>query len=200
MQLSFSHRKATQALAFLAEQAGGNLNKMKALKLIFFADRYHLRKYGRSITNDTYFAMKYGPVPSGCRNLQSSPDEYGPTDADLYASEFLDCSEPYGYSVRKNADQKVLSKSDVEALSFAWKNYQGKDQFALAEETHHFPEWKKHAAALESGEVSRRLMPYSDFLENPATSVDPLPPLAVEDQSDLRDEIAELHAIESVWS
>ena len=200
MQLSFSHRKATQALAFLAEQAGGSLNKMKALKLIFFADRYHLRKFGRAITNDTYFAMKYGPVASGCRNLQNGPDEYGPTSADTYASEFLDCSKRLVYSSLKKTDEKVFSQSDLEALSFAWENYKGQDQFQLADETHRFPEWQKHEVALGTSDVSRRPMPYSDFLENPAENVDPMPPLSTEDQADLRDEIAELHAIEGVWS
>ena len=69
MQLSFSHKKATQALNFFARAAGGKINKMKALKLIYFEDRYHLRSYGRPITNDTYFAMKFGPVASACKDL-----------------------------------------------------------------------------------------------------------------------------------
>jgi len=69
MQLSFSHRKATEALNFFAIKAGGRINKMKALKLVFFADRYHFRQYGRPVTNDEYIAMEYGPVPSGCKDL-----------------------------------------------------------------------------------------------------------------------------------
>ena len=200
MQLSFSHRKATQALAFFAEQSGGVLNKMKALKLIYFADRYHLRKYGRSITNDTYFAMKYGPVASGCRNLQTGPDEYGPTGADEYASGYIDCSPQYEYSQRKAPDRGVFSETDIEALEFAWVHYSNKDQFKLAEECHRFPEWQKHEAALSSGEVSRRAMPYTDFLENTAEGVDPMPALNEQDAADLREDIAELHAIEGVWS
>ena len=44
MSLSLAHRKATQALNFLARQSpGGRINKLKALKLVFFADRYHLK-------------------------------------------------------------------------------------------------------------------------------------------------------------
>jgi len=43
-------------------------------------------------------------------------------------------------------------------------------------------------------------MPYSDFLENPAENVDPMPSLSPCDQADLREEIAELRAIEGVWS
>lgn len=53
MPFSFSHRKATQALNFFARKAPGHsINKMKALKLVYFADRYHLRKYGRPVVGD----------------------------------------------------------------------------------------------------------------------------------------------------
>lgn len=67
--LKFSHKKATQILNYFAIKEGGKINKMKALKLTFLADRYHLRKYGRLITNDEYFAMEFGPVASGVKDI-----------------------------------------------------------------------------------------------------------------------------------
>ena len=51
IHLEFDHEKATQAINFFARESGGQINKMKAIKLIYFAERYHLRKYGRPITN-----------------------------------------------------------------------------------------------------------------------------------------------------
>src|SRR5438309_84841 len=74
MPFSFSHRKATQALNFFAQRAGGSINKMKALKLVYFADRYHLRKYGRPVVGDEYLAMNYGPVASGTKDLAEMSD------------------------------------------------------------------------------------------------------------------------------
>ena len=62
MPFSFSHRKATQALNFFARQGGGSINKMKALKLVYFADRSHLRRYGRPVVGDEYLAMNFSPV------------------------------------------------------------------------------------------------------------------------------------------
>src|SRR5438045_2739639 len=44
-------------------------NNMYLLKLIFFADRYHIRKYLRPVTADSYFAMERGAVASEILNL-----------------------------------------------------------------------------------------------------------------------------------
>jgi uncharacterized phage-associated protein len=199
MQLSFSYKKAVQSLNYFALKDGGSLNKMKALKLIYFADRYHLRKYGRPITNDTYFALTYGPVASACRNLLEDEIEYKSPES-TYKQLFVKVTDKYNYQSIHEVKQEVFSQSDLEALQYAWETYSNKNHFALADETHRFPEWSKHEAALKSGQVSRRPMPYSDFLENPEAGVEILPALSREDQDDLREEIAELHAIEGVWA
>ncbi|MDA0767606.1 MAG: Panacea domain-containing protein [Verrucomicrobia bacterium] len=200
MQLSFSHRKAVQALNFFAVAAGGSMNKMKALKLIYFADRHHLRKYGRPITNDSYFAMKFGPVASACLNLLNENDEFTAPEENEYRSQFLSRLEEHDFSSVSAVDASVLSESDLDALKFAWKNYRQMDQFQLAVETHRFPEWRQHQAALESGQATRRQMYYSDFLQNPEEGVDKAPALKEEDIADLREELAELHAVETLWS
>lgn len=49
-----SHEKATQALNYLARENGGEINRMKALKLVYLADRYHLRTFGRPVVGDDY--------------------------------------------------------------------------------------------------------------------------------------------------
>ena len=67
--MTFSHKKATQAINFFACRNGGAIEKLRLLKLIFFADRYHLRKFGRPITNDPYWAMQFGPVASSVKEL-----------------------------------------------------------------------------------------------------------------------------------
>lgn len=56
-----NYRKITQALNYLAtKNPDKKINKLKAIKLVWIADRYHLRKYGRPITWDTYEAMPLG--------------------------------------------------------------------------------------------------------------------------------------------
>lgn len=197
MNLTFAHRKATQSLNFFARAAAGRMNKLKALKLVFFADRYHLRLYGRPITNDRYIAMKYGPVASSCKDLAEMSEFLGDNER-LYAKRFLSPSG-HDYHSLAEVDSAEFSETDLEALTFVWSQYGAKDGFKLAADTHLFPEWKRHEVRLTSPYESRVPMHYPDFIENPPAGVDPLPPLSEQEQEDLRLQLEELHAVESLW-
>jgi len=37
-------------------------DKIKIIKLVYLANKYHLAKYGRTITGDDYYAIEHGPV------------------------------------------------------------------------------------------------------------------------------------------
>jgi len=197
MNLTFAHRKATQMLNFLALKDSGKMNKLKALKLVYFADRYHLRQYGRPISNDRYLAMNFGPVASSCKDLAEMSDFLG-TEEKKYAEQFLQ-PDGHDYCSKSGLDRSEFSETDLEALEFVWREYGARGEFDLAELTHAFPEWKQHEARLESPTESRVTMRYSDFLQNPAPGVDALPPLSEEEQEDLRQQLEELHSIESLW-
>ena len=199
MTLSFSYRKTTQALNYLARQAGGRINKMKALKLVYFADRYHLRRYGRPITNDEYFAMNFGPVASATKDLAEGSD-FRPDVEKQYASQYLDAVSRYEYSSLAAVEEKVFSQSDLEALEFAWTEFKEFDQFQLAELTHAYPEWKRHEAALAGGVNSRVRMHFDDFLEDAPPGINPCHPLSPEERAVRRDEIADLREIHNLWN
>jgi len=198
MPLSFSYRKTTQALNFFALASGGRINKMKALKLLYFADRYHLRKNGRPITNDEYFAMNFGPVASGGKDLAEGSD-FRPDVEKTYAGQFLNPSQ-FEYASLHELDRDVFSETDLEALSFAWSRFGAQDQFTLAEITHAYPEWKKHESALQGGVNSRVKMRYDDFLDDPPTGFDPCHSLDEETRTIRRDEIRELSTIHALWN
>src|SRR5947209_4648782 len=105
MPFSFSHRKATQTLNFFARQAGGSLNKMKALKLVYFADRYHLRRFGRPVVGDEYLAMTYGPVPSGTKDLAEMSEFLGEEEAG-YGRAFLQPLDRFTFRSEQPVEEK----------------------------------------------------------------------------------------------
>lgn len=194
----FDHRKATQALNYFAAKAGGGINKMKALKLVYFADKYHLRKYGRLVTNDTYFAMGYGPVPSGVKDLAEGSDFLGNGEKE-YASKYLNRQmDSRDLCSARPVDEEALSESDVEALAFAWDKFGHLDQFQLAELTHEYPEWSKHRAALAL--ASRIQMSLTDFLDEPAANVDKCFELRGIDKKVRREQLEEMAKLDGLWS
>jgi uncharacterized phage-associated protein len=196
----FSYKKATQALNFLAQQAGGRLDKLKALKLIFFADRYHLRKYGRLVTNDAYWAMDYGPVPSGTKDLAEMTSFLGKQECE-YVEKFLTPArdEDFFKSIA-DVDEGVFSSSDLEALKFAWDNFGNKSAIALFKLTHLYPEWKRHEKAFQRKEVSRVPISYEDFLEEAEKGLEPCFELTRQDKEDRREALKQSLAFESKWN
>jgi len=199
MPFSFSHRKATQALNFFARKAGGRINKMKALKLVYFADRYHLRKYGCPVVGDEYLAMNYGPVASSTKDLAEMSDFLG-EEEERYAKRFIrPADSAITYQSVHDLDEKVLSESDREALEFAWGRFGRTTKFALSKLTHRYPDWKKREAALASKTVSRAPMNYRDFLEDPPPGVEPCHRLDDEMREAIASGIDELAAFEKLW-
>jgi len=158
----YNYRKAVQALNLLAIRNGGDINKMKALKLIWLADRLHLRKYGRPILQDNYVAMKHGPVASSTRDiLEGNQLGVGAKVLD-YSKEFINPAN-LTYASINNVMEKVFSESDLEALNAVYNTYGHFDQFQLRDITHQFPEWKKWEEGLNKNEYKRHPMSYNDF-------------------------------------
>jgi uncharacterized phage-associated protein len=164
--LEFDYKKATQALNFFAKRAGGKITKLNVLKLIYLADRFHLRKYGRPIFSDAYWAMPLGPVASSVKDLL----EFSGSDEELnYSTEYIAPlvgePNPTIQSI-KEEDVNVFSDSDIEALEFVQNNFGVLNLGEILKVCHNYPEWKKFEEALKSKTISRELMSYVDFFEN----------------------------------
>ena len=167
LRFGADYQKAVQALNFFAVHSGGRINKMKAIKLIFFADRYHLRRYGRPIIGDRYVAMPYGPVASTAKDLAESTVFLADCQRQ-YVEDHLDrTADNYFLMSTAQVDNDVFSDSDLEALQFAWDEFGRFDEFALADITHAYPEWGKHEAALRASSCNPPIMKYEDFFEDP---------------------------------
>ncbi len=193
---NFDHKKAAQSLNFFTLKAGGQIDKLKALKLVYFADRYHLRKYGRLITNDIYFAMELGPVASSTKDIAEGSEFLDQAERE-YANKYLHLESPHELVSGNSVDHEILSDSDIEALDFAWDNFGHLDQFKLAELTHFYPEWERNKQALLLN--SRIEMRLEDFLDDPTRNIEKCFKLTDEDRKNLREHLEETYYIESLW-
>jgi uncharacterized phage-associated protein len=172
MLLEFDYKKATQAINYFVKKEGDQIDKLKLIKLIYLADRFHVRRYGRPIFNDAYMAMRLGPVGSSVKDIAEFSDFLDENErayaADFLAKGVLDNT----VASRTDVDLDVFSKSELEALDFAYDEFGGKSASTLVNVTHRYPEWMKFKEALESKETTREPMSYSDFFKNPAGAKD----------------------------
>lgn len=163
---SFDVQKTLQSLYYLQSRCKVS-DKLSLLKLIFFADRYHIRNYGIPMLQDNYCAMTLGPVCSKTYDLIKKGLYYdGLTEnAKNFVDENLFCNKDF-VSV-KNTGSDRLSESDKEALDFSIKNFSRFSPYELSEITHAYPEWSRYKDLLESHVSASETMDYADFFCDP---------------------------------
>lgn len=168
VEMVHNYDKITQILNFFARKnANSRIQKLKAIKLAWAADRYHLRKYGRLVSTDDYVAMKLGPVGSLTKRIAED-------DRIWLGNEILDKTNVYVTPIQngnvvvshKEVENNVFSKTDIEALEFAWNNFSLFNGFELADISHDYPEWSKYENEIKLG-LKRSDIDPVDFFENP---------------------------------
>ncbi|MCF2490213.1 Panacea domain-containing protein [Dyadobacter sp. CY347] len=159
----YNYKKAAQLINYFAAHNYGAINKMKAFKLIWLVNRLHLRRYARTVTGDTHYAMVWGPVPSNTKDFVES--KVSPQSAEKqYFDQYLSLDGQTITSIQQ-VNAKVFSETDLEAADEILKNYNALDQFELATYSHYFPEWKRFQEKIETSGSSYK-MDINDFFEN----------------------------------
>lgn len=139
MPITYREDKATQAAARLLKRAGGKLNHMKLIKLLYLADREALLKFGRPITFDWYVAMPHGPVPSFTLDkINDSP----PPDGTSYWHRFISERRDHEVGLIDEAPRDQLSRAEEEILDAVWRQFGGMNQWELRDYSHSLPEWR----------------------------------------------------------
>lgn len=158
----FDAQILVQMLCFFAnKEADLTLNKMKAMKLIWLSDRLHLMRFGRTISHDTWIAMKNGPVPSAALDI-ANKKAWGPVRlVDLaYAEQYLRL-QPESHSLQaiQPCDSDIFSASDLRCMEEVYAAFGKLGPFELSELSHLYPEWLEFA-----GELSQPQAPSKRFV------------------------------------
>jgi len=160
-----------ESFYYLAKKLETPIDKLAAIKLLFFADRYHLRKYGRLISDDTYYALPHGPVASNsldiinlilADNNTGTEKQYIKKDIDTAFS-----------AVENDYELEYLSDSDVEALDFVITEFGNMKTWDLRDLTHEYPEWKRYKQTLENQSSRWEKIKMKDFFEEANIDYDP---------------------------
>ena len=122
MKFVFDEEKATQAAALLLERAGGELNYMKLLKLLYLADRQAFIESGYPITGARMVSMDCGPVLSEVYNLITTQSE-----SQSFWQVAITPQTNYTVRLQCQRGQDRLSRFDRETLAAVWDRFGGMD-------------------------------------------------------------------------
>jgi uncharacterized phage-associated protein len=140
--LLFDINKAQATMLYISNKVEDK-NFLKLFKILYFADKKHLAKYGRQVVWDKYIAMSHGPVPSRIYNCfkairgdEPKISEY----KDFYHS--FEVHDRFCVTPLAEPDMDELSKSDIECLDWSIGENENLSFGRLSKKSHDRA-WKK---------------------------------------------------------
>lgn len=161
--------KVVQALGvLLGFDENHKMGRVKLIKLLWAADRYHLRKYGRTVSSTDYVAMVHGPVSSLALDIARINEEFALSEPaiDYVHTYFTADSKETGMTLSPGDDH--LSATDKQALAWAWDKFGTSETFELADDiSHRYPEWTQYASYFSQGASGAKPIDTASFFEDP---------------------------------
>jgi len=140
IKFHFDADKAVEIILYIATRVDAP-GFHRISKILYFADREHLARYGRFVCGDSYVAMKHGPVPSGTYDvLKYVRGDAGLTCTVPHAQESFRVDDGKVVIPFRNANLELLSESERECLDLAIAKY-GKLPFTKLTELSHDGAW-----------------------------------------------------------
>ncbi|MGR3179465.1 MAG: Panacea domain-containing protein [Candidatus Anammoxibacter sp.] len=154
-----------ESIYYLLKKIGNSgIEKLKLVKLIYLADKYHLIRYGRTITNDKYYAMKDGPAGTTVKDVLGLEQDYLSVTGYDYALRLLKIDGKKLKALDVEIDFEMLSETDIEALDFIIDKFSHMSATALRNYTHRYPEWNQHESQFKNANTKREELDTEELL------------------------------------
>lgn len=122
------------------------LGKTKLMKLFYFLDFNHLKKYGSPVTYDRYVHLQHGPIPQSIKNLidESCDDPDNSILADAISFE-----KPESYHMDRilpnrkftENDKNYFSKTEIETIIEVCSMFGNKNTKYIEDASHEESPW-----------------------------------------------------------
>ena len=136
----FRDEKIAHMAAYLIKKSGGEVQRLKLMKLMYLADRQSFEDRGCSISGDRFFSMKSGPVLSSAYDLMK-----GTGSAQSFWDGLIkNHTNTTVHSLRdKESDLDLLSEYDEQVMDEVIRRYGAKSGPELKNYLHDScPEWE----------------------------------------------------------
>lgn len=137
LRIEFNERKTVNSVLHIVSKLKRR-DFHKIFKILYFADRDHLAKYGRSITGDAYIAMVDGPVPTKLYDIFKSVRGDGYFKDEGKFSKYFSVEN---WDLIKPNDQlnlKSLSQTDLMSLDANIEKYGEMSWEEIREKSHDY--------------------------------------------------------------
>lgn len=142
MEFAFNERKTTEAAAQLLDMAGGSIDLLVLLKLLYLADRRTLIERGMPITGDRMVAMKKGPILARVYDATKGRFVDMPSWAEFISNPREDDPDKTVRLRKQPPAEGRLSNYEISVLRDVHTKYGHKDKWDLSELTHELPEFR----------------------------------------------------------
>lgn len=118
----FEQRKLNEIILYLLNVTGG-MDYYHIFKILYFAEREHLAKWGHRMIADDFCALEYGPVPTHLYDAIKVLDSKGTALAEILYEDMrlAGVDAPNVLIPQRMADLRYISKSELEALDNSLK-------------------------------------------------------------------------------
>jgi len=124
------------------------LGKVKLMKLFYFLDFMHVKKYGAPVTYDTYVNLEHGPIPSAIKNLVDTADDDIDSSvlADTISFERLEGENIHRIIPSRKfteSDKKHFSLNELDILKRVCERFGDKNTKYIEDTSHGEAPWQK---------------------------------------------------------
>jgi uncharacterized phage-associated protein len=135
-------KKVVTILAYFTNEIGP-VDKLKACKLLYFIDKLHLIEFGRFVTEDIYFKLPYGPVPSQVLDILNDKKNLF-EDEKKYLQKYLSIGNDQNKTIKckSEPDLNELSESETIIINRVIKEYGRYPSGKLIDIIHKEPAWE----------------------------------------------------------
>jgi len=166
-------KKIANTIIYFIDNNVKSLGITKLMKLFFYADKYHLEKYGKPIFNHTYTKLPRGPVPTWLYSIIRTAIS-GASDFDFQSevevfNKYIGVQEKNDgeftrieFIKKQQFDQKFFSKSQINILNQIINEFKNITATDISEKSHNTKAWR-------SVEANQQI-PYSSMIDNPEIS------------------------------
>ena len=157
--------KTKAAFVYIISKFDG-IDILRAFKILYFANKDHLARYGRAIIDDDFCALPNGPVPSNIYDAVKKAQgktNYFPFEGidEIVNAINIDSSGEFDYIIYSNEepDCDELSKSDIECLERSYNENKDLSFKELSSKSHDLAwenAWEtKHASKIDVFNMAR---------------------------------------------